>query len=104
MKFNFRRRVVELRKSEYQNKRLALLVVDSKTKESVGTLTINVPDIDVPADEFAIKTWSENEELAEVAYNTGWFDDTCKRSKSGYAIVEFWRFTDSKLLDQIKPI
>lgn len=56
---------VELGASIYIDGNLAIIVLDIETKEHLGKLTVNVPELNLKSDEVAIKTWSENEVWAE---------------------------------------
>jgi len=55
-------------------------------------LSVNFPEVKLGSGEFAAKTWSENEEIAEDALKSGLFIDTGKRIRSGYVEASVWRF------------
>lgn len=57
-----------------------------------ATLSVNFWEIELEEGEFAVKTWSENEEIAADALASGLFIDTGKRIKSGYVEASVWRF------------
>ena len=102
MKFYFRKRELEIRQSVYKNNnRVALVIVDVETGENFATLTVNVTNVNYPEDVFAIKTWSENEEVAEVIFNTDAFEDTGRRAENGHVIIEFWRLKPPYSLSHI---
>jgi len=57
-----------------------------------ATLSVNFPEVELEHNEFAVKTWSENEQIAEDALASGLFVDTGKRIQSGYVEASVWRF------------
>ena len=59
--------------------------------EPFGKLTVNVPDVELEDDEIIVKDWSENVEFAEACFNTGLFEDTGKKVKTGFAQAPIWR-------------
>ena len=106
MKFNFKKKKLEIRRSVYKNNQMALIIIDPKTDEQKFTLTTSVTGYDFPKDQLAIATWGENKALAEVVFNTGLFEDTGFRatSEDNISIIEFWRFIVPKNIDLIPPI
>jgi hypothetical protein len=73
------------------NGRPAIVLVDEN--DSVfGTLTTNVEYVDLVIDEeIIVKDWSENEMLAKAMFETGWFEDTERRVKTGFVLAPVWR-------------
>jgi len=67
-------------------------------------LTIDVSGYDFSTDELAIKAWSENEEIAEICFQTGMFEDTRKRAETDIGTVEFWEMRKPYTLDQFPMI
>jgi hypothetical protein len=65
--------------------------------EPFGTLTVNIPEaLEVHKEklgdmEIVVKTWSENEALAEAALKTGLFEDTGRRISTGFVLAQIWR-------------
>ena len=57
-----------------------------------ATLSVNFPEVKLEEGEFAVKTWSENEQIAADALASGIFIDTGKRIQSGYVEASVWRF------------
>ncbi len=76
---------------EYPNKRLALQVVTTEYGEPYGTLSVNLPDVAIPPECIAVKNYSENEEMAAAAYETGIFEDTGVRAQTGFVSVPIWK-------------
>ena len=103
MKFNFRRKRMELRRSCYKSNQDALIAVNLATNEQF-ILTIDVPTYNLPSGEFAIKAWNAGKDLAEVVYNTGLFEDTRKRGTSEDGIIEFWIMRKPHKLTDIPPV
>jgi len=102
MDFNFKRKKFSLQRAQYNNKRIALVIVMKETGKRYGILTTNVPEIDnLPDDVFAVKTWAENREIAQVIFNTGMFEDTGVRGQTEHVTVEFWKFVDPSILDSL---
>jgi len=69
-------------------------VILTQDGQRFATLSVNFPfpEVELEEGEFAVKTWSENEEIAEDALASGLFIDTGKRIKSGYVEASVWRF------------
>jgi hypothetical protein len=63
-----------------------------KDGEPFGTLTCCLPgQVKLADDEILVKTWSENEPLAEAAIHSGFFADTAKRISTGFVQAEIWK-------------
>ena len=62
--------------------------------EPFGTLTVNLPDTEISEGEFAVKTWSENEQLAKAALASGIFEDMGKRIPTGFVEAHIWKFAE----------
>ena len=73
--------------ANYDNGRLAIQVI-CESGEPFGMLTVNFPDTFVGPREICIKNWSENEELAKLAFDTGLFEDTGRRAG---VLAPIWR-------------
>ena len=71
---------------------LALELVDD-SDESIAMLSVNLPESSqfLGEDEFFVKTWSENEEIAEDALASGIFRDT-GRTCDGFLRAKIWTF------------
>jgi len=69
--------------------------------EPYCTLTVNIPGTFLEKDEVLIKTWSENEPIANFLRNGDIFEDTGKRVRTGYVRAEIWRFKDPNLLSTL---
>ena len=61
--------------------------------EPLATLSTNlVPyGASLADDEFSVKSWSENEPLIQAMLDTGLFEDTGRRTPTGYAMSPTWR-------------
>ena len=73
------------------------LVVTADPSEPIATFSSNlVPSgANLAANEFCVKTWSENEDLVAPMYLTGLFEDTGKRVPSGHVASPVWRIKDA---------
>lgn len=67
------------------------LITDDEFEEPWATLTVNIPNATIEEDEILVKAWSENEKVAEVALQTGLFEDTGKRVPTGYEYAQVWK-------------
>jgi len=67
-------------------------VILTQDGQRFATLSVNFPEVELEEGEFAVKTWSENEQVAADCLASGLFIDTGKRIKSGYVEASVWRF------------
>jgi len=67
-------------------------VILNQDGQRFATLSVNFPEVELEEGEFAVKTWSENEQIAEDALASGLFINTGKRIRSGYVEASVWRF------------
>lgn len=67
---------------------IELVMVDDG--ELFCTLTCNIPGTILADNEILVKTWSENEEVAECALASGLFKDTGKRVSTGFVQAQIW--------------
>lgn len=58
-----------------------------------ATLTVCVPDQKwrQADDEILVKSWTENEPVADAFRDSDWFEDTGRRVLCGFAIAEVWK-------------
>jgi hypothetical protein len=59
--------------------------------EVYARVTVNIPETKLEDDEVLIKSWSENEPIAEELRNSKFFRDTGKRIPTGYCEAEIWK-------------
>ena len=80
--------------------------VTDSSKESLLTLSVNLPGVDLAPGEIAIKTWSENEPYIKAMLDCGLFEDTGHRVPTGFARAHIWRLSEVALerLTTIVPI
>ena len=69
-----------------------MAVILNQNGQRYATLSVNFPEVKPEEGEFAVKTWNENEQIAEDALASGLFIDTGKRIRSGYVEASVWRF------------
>jgi hypothetical protein len=72
-------------------KATVIRLIELANLEPFATLTCNIPGVKLEPDEVLIKRWSENEQVANDALATGWFEETGKIVPTGFAIAEIWR-------------
>lgn len=92
MKFQFHGQELVVEQRTYNNNgRLAILFAD-KDGMTYATLSTNIVDVPMADGEFAVKNYSENQELAAAAWQSGLFVDTGRRVSSGYVTnIPVWR-------------
>jgi hypothetical protein len=81
---------VFLEKSQYPNKRTALMLVD-KHGERVAVATVNLPAVQLAFDEACIKTWSENALMLDFLIKNNIVEDTGREVPAGYAYARIVR-------------
>ena len=75
---------------------IAITLTNAATGEPWGVLSTNlaVYGATIEPDAFAVKTWSENTELAASMRDSGLFEDTGERIPTGYVQAPVWRIKD----------
>ena len=104
MKLEYKGVKLEISQGRYSDGHTALILMDPINMTLLTALTVYTPDFNFPSDELAIKAWSENEEIAEICFQTGIFKDTRKRASNGKVTVEFWKIKKPHTLDQFPMI
>lgn len=67
----------EIRKAEYENGNLALLLVDADNGEPIAKASVNPPDDDCLSDgEIAVKDYSENAGMLQALLDAGIVEET----------------------------
>jgi hypothetical protein len=82
----------------YTNGRLAVGLLDEEG-DNFATLTTNLVDQDLADGEIFVKTWSENEDAAAGALESGLFKDTGRRVPTGYIEASVWTIADPLPVD-----
>lgn len=74
--------------------------VDDEPPEPLATLSCNLVPYGavLSDDEFSVKSWSENEPLIDSMLATGLFEDTGRRTPTGFAVAPTWRITNPQLV------
>ena len=62
--------------------------------EPYTMLSVNIPGVPLEDGEVIIKTWSENELIAEFLRGSEWFEDTGKRVQTGFVHAEIWKIRE----------
>jgi len=81
-----------VRTSTYQNNGATAVVLECENGEPLATLSVNLEGVKLGEGEFLAKTWSENEEIAKAALDSGLFEDTGRRVPTGWVEAQVWRF------------
>ena len=96
-----------LKRGYYAGGRIALVAIVENAGadgDRLGVLSVNLPDETLAADEFFIKTWSENRELAHSALQSGLFVDTGRRVPTGRTEASVWMLAPGVTLDVFEPL
>lgn len=77
-----------------------LYTADDAMPEPLAMLSCNLAPsgVTLADDEFCVKSWSENEPLIEPLLATGLFEDTGRRTPTGYAVSPTWRIKDPQFV------
>lgn len=82
---------LDIYQSSYKGGRAAIYL--SSDGMLFATLTVNLPDQPLKEDEFFVKTWTENEEIAPwILEKAGLFEDTGIAVDTGFMQASIWRF------------
>jgi len=76
----------------YKTGGTAVILTQDGQRFAILSVNFPFPEVELEHNEFAVKTWSENEEIAADALASGLFVDTGKRIRSGYVEAPVWRF------------
>lgn len=83
----------------------AAVVLELEDGEPLATLSVNMYEpecsadsLNLPADCFYVKNWSENEDIARDAYASGLFTlrDDLGRARSGFVEAPVWQIIEQK--------
>lgn len=80
-------RIVE---GNYQNGQTAI-VLWTEDGEPLATLSVCMVDETCEEDEFFVKTWAENERIANELRSHPLFEDTGRRVRTGFVTAEVWK-------------
>jgi hypothetical protein len=90
-----------LKRGKYiTNGNTALIIVGAVTGEQWAVLSVNLPN-KLYEGEIAIKTWSENSEIAEIVLGLGIFEDSGRRIPTGHVEASVWRIKDVKAYEAL---
>lgn len=81
-----------VRTSTYQHGGATAVLLECENGEPLATLSVNLEGVKLGEGEFLAKTWSENEEIAKAALDSGLFEDTGRRVPTGWVEAQVWRF------------
>jgi len=77
----------------YQHGNEPVLKVLSPDGGLYAVVSVNVTDKNEPLQpgEYCIKTWTENEMISKALRESGLFEDTGKRHRTGFVEAEVWK-------------
>lgn len=81
-----------------KGKAIAIQLYGRETGEPFGTVSTNLPDVRLDANEVCVKVWNENEPLIAPMMDTGLFEDTGRKGGSGFVVAPIWRIKDPAML------
>jgi hypothetical protein len=102
IKVQFKQWDCEIRQSRYSNGRTALLLVDTKSRESVATATANLPNEPLGHGEVFIKDWSENAGMLQALEQAGIVRGTGEYVSSGFVMVPKAQVTHPELAQSVR--
>lgn len=70
------------------------LIEEDEFSSPYGSLSVNI-DLPLKDGEFFVKTWGENDELAQAALASGYFEDTGIRAPYGFVEAQVWRLVNA---------
>lgn len=86
--------ILTIYETKYLGGAKAIELLDSN-EEPYTRLTTNIPGTPLKENEILVKTWSENEEVADSALKSGIFRDTGKRVRSGWVEAQVWQMIET---------
>jgi hypothetical protein len=84
--------IFSLALTQYEDGTPAIVVLEGD--DLYAKLSVNIPEQKLEENEFCIKTWSENEELARIVMESGLFEDTGNRVTCGFTEAQIWRLKE----------
>jgi len=85
---------VTVRVGCYDNGRPAIQLM-TKGPAPLAVITVNFPEEEMTSNEAAMKIGQENKILAKAWYDTGWFEDTGRRVRSGFCAYPIWKVKET---------
>jgi len=82
--------------AKYGNGRLAIVLVDSTTHQTIAKATLNLPDEELASDEVAIKDYAENETMLEALMDAGIISQPIRHAHTGYITVPICEYIGIK--------
>lgn len=84
LRLKYSQGLMRLQWGRYDNGRVALQLADAETGEPIAKATVNIPEIEIAADEAFIKNWSENEGMLEALIEAGLVTQTVMAGSSNH--------------------
>ena len=89
---NFKGEVLDIEKACYGEGNVAIRI--GNEYEPYAILSVNIVDLELEPNEFAVKNYSENEEIYNFIKETGIFEDTGKTAQTGFVTVPIWELKE----------
>jgi hypothetical protein len=77
----------DVRMDNYQNDRVALMLTDVKDASPIATATVNIPEANLEVGEVIIKSWSENNGMAEALIAGGIIGPELGKIPTGHVVA-----------------
>ena len=77
----------EVQRLEYPGGRTALVLIDARDGDQVATVTVNLPDQPLGANEVFVKDWSENDGMVAAMERAGILRNTGEYVRAGYVVA-----------------
>ena len=85
---------------------IAISLIDADTHHPVAAFSTNLVahGAEIAPDSFAVKNWSENAPLVKPMLDSGLFQDTDHRIRTGFVEAPVWRMKDRDLVPPIDEV
>ena len=83
--------------AHYANGRIAIQLFDVESSAPVAVATVNIPEVELDADEIIIKDHSENEGMFSALLQAGLIESTGNYAQSGYVTYPIAKMTEKLL-------
>lgn len=75
--------------AKYQNRAIAIVL--NQGYERIATVTVNIPGVELERDEVLVRTWGDNEGIAESLENAGIITFTGRVVPTGYEKAKIYK-------------
>jgi hypothetical protein len=85
---------VKLSWDHYRSGKAIAIMGTTLDGEPFSVLTVNMPGYHLGENEIIVKTWSENEQFAIAARESGYFEQTGRTVPTGYVEASIWKIKE----------